>query len=73
MAILPQQELVKLVSLYKSFCSGILTKDSVINEMLDTKVEMDRLYYLGYNNEHLSEYYNELEYLLIHVMGYEHA
>ena len=71
MASISQQELVKLVSLYKAYCSGVLDSETIINEMLDIKVEIDRLTCRSLPTESLSVYYSELEYLLYDIMGYD--
>lgn len=65
-------ELVKLVSLYKAYCNGMLTADTVKNEILDTRSLMDEVFYkTGEKSEDLEKYIFELEYLLFDVMRYK--
>lgn len=66
-----QQELIKLVSLYKSHCKGELEYETVINEMLDIKLEIDKAICHFKPITNLTLYYSELEYLLFDIMGYD--
>lgn len=66
-----KHELIKLVSLYKAYCKGVLTPDIILEEMLDIRVEMDRLICLSRPVDGLEIYYKELEYLLFEVMHYD--
>lgn len=71
MNTISHHELLKLVSLYKSYCKGVLTPDIILEEMLDIRVEMDRLICLSRPIDGLEIYYKELEYLLFEVMHYD--
>lgn len=66
-----QHELVKLVSLYKAHCNGVLTPDILLDELLNIRVEIDRLICLSENTDSLEIYYKELEYLLFEIMHYD--
>ena len=66
-----QHELVKLVSLYKAHCTGVLTLDIILDELLNIRVEIDRLTCLSQNTDGLEIYYKELEYLLFDIMHYD--
>lgn len=66
-----QHELVKLVSLYKAHCTGVLTPDIILDELLNIRVEIDRLTCLSQNTDGLEIYYKELEYLLFDIMQYD--
>lgn len=66
-----QHELVKLVSLYKAHCTGVLTPDIILDELLNIRVEIDRLTCLSQNTNGLEIYYKELEYLLFDIMHYD--
>lgn len=66
-----QHELVKLVSLYKAHCTGVLTPDIILDELLNIRVEIDRLTCLSQNTDGLEIYYKELEYLLFDIMHYD--
>lgn len=66
-----QHELVKLVSLYKAHCNGVLTPDILLDELLNIRVEIDRLMCLSENTDSLEIYYKELEYLLFEIMHYD--
>lgn len=66
-----QHELVKLVSLYKAHCTGVLTPDIILDELLNIRVEIDRLACLSQNTDGLEIYYKELEYLLFDIMHYD--
>lgn len=66
-----QHELVKLVSLYKAHCTGVLTPDIILDELLNIRVEIDRLICLSQNTGGLETYYKELEYLLFDIMHYD--
>lgn len=66
-----QHELVKLVSLYKAHCTGVLTPDIILDELLNIRVEIDRLACLSQNTDGLEVYYKELEYLLFDIMHYD--
>lgn len=66
-----KHELVKLVSLYKAYCTGLLTSDLLLDELLNIRVEIDRLTCLSENTESLEIYYKELEYLLFEIMHYD--
>lgn len=66
-----QHELVKLVSLYKAHCTGVLTPDIILGELLNIRVEIDRLTCLSQNTDGLEIYYKELEYLLFDIMHYD--
>ena len=66
-----QHELVKLVSLYKAHFTGVLTPDIIIDELLNIRVEIDRLTCLSQNTDGLEVYYKELEYLLFDIMHYD--
>lgn len=66
-----QHELVKLVSLYKAHCTGVLTPDIILDELLNIRVEIDRLTCLSQNTDGLEIYYKELEYLLFDIMNYD--
>lgn len=66
-----QHELVKLVSLYKAHCNGVLTPDILLDELLNIRVEIDLLMCLSENTDSLEIYYKELEYLLFEIMHYD--
>lgn len=66
-----QHELVKLVSLYKAHCTGVLTPDIILDELLNIRVEIDRLACLSKNTDGLEVYYKELEYILFDIMHYD--
>lgn len=66
-----QHELVKLVSLYKAHCTGVLTPDIILDELLNIRVEIDRITCLSQNTDGLEIYYKELEYLLFDIMHYD--
>lgn len=66
-----QHELVKLISLYKAHCTGVLTPDIILDELLNIRVEIDRLTCLSQNTDGLEIYYKELEYLLFDIMHYD--
>ena len=66
-----QHELVKLASLYKAYCTGVLTPDIILDELLNIRVEIDRLICLSQNTGGLEIYYKELEYLLFDIMHYD--
>ena len=71
MNTISQHELIKLVSLYKVYCKGGLTPNIVLEELLDIRVEIDRLICLSRPIDGLETYYKELEYLLFEVMHYD--
>lgn len=66
-----KHELTKLVSLYKAHCTGVLTPDIILDELLNIRVEIDRLTCLSQNTDGLEIYYKELEYLLFDIMHYD--
>lgn len=56
-----EQELRKLLSIYKNCVAGELSIDTLKDEMLNTQLLMDRMYAKGKDIESLVEYYIELQ------------
>jgi hypothetical protein len=48
-----------------------LTPDIILDELLNIRVEIDRLACLSQNTDGLEVYYKELEYLLFDIMHYD--
>lgn len=61
----------KVISYYKQYCMGALQPQTIKDEMLAVKLDMDRRSVNKQSQEDLELYYAELEYLLFDVLKYE--
>ena len=61
----------KVISYYKQYCMGAPQPQTIKDEMLAVKLDMDRRSVNKQSQEDLELYYAELEYLLFDVLKYE--